>query len=211
MEWFQDEGSCYRIYEHKRQLCKRSPNKAPNFIYKCTHPRRPNIPVNISQALELSFLYKKSLRGQNCTWPCLLHGALVPLCARQPQTRFISSHLTSVAVFAAQISACVSEIWNSIRLHDIGCFFRNTRLARILTRYGQRPNSSLKLGIRLCSGTIPCVQMLVLEARVWQSLYANAADIVSSHGAYQHDDACARSQGQAASGKKGARKLLELV
>ena len=105
----------------------------------------------------------------------------------------------------------MSEIWDSIRLHDIGCFFRNTRLSRILTRYSQRPNSSLKLGICLCSGTIPCVQVIVLVARVWQSVYANAADVVSSHGAFQYDDAWARSKGEAASGKKVTRKLLELV
>ena len=132
---FKTKDHCYRIYEHKRQLCQRSSNKAPNFIYKYTHPRGINLPVNISQALELP------LRGKNYTWPRLLNGALAPLCARQPQTRFTSLHLTSVAVFAAPISACVSEIWNSFRLHDIGCFFRNTSLSRILTTYGQRLNS----------------------------------------------------------------------
>lgn len=96
---FTSKGHCYRTYEHKRQLCKRNSNKAPNFTNKCTDPRRRNFPVSISRALELSFPYKKSLRGKSYTWPCLLNGALVPLCAKQSQTRFTSPHLTSVAVF----------------------------------------------------------------------------------------------------------------
>ena len=165
---FKTKAYCYTIMSTKDSSVNEAQTRPPTSSQTIRLPEGQIFWQVLHRRLNCRFLTRThcaAIRFDVCS---LLYGALAPLCAKQTQTRFISSPLTSVAVFTAQISACVSEVCNSIRLHDIGCFFRNTRLSRILTRYGQRPHSSLNLGGCLCSGTIPCVQVLVLAARVWQ-------------------------------------------